>query len=45
VKEDNKLSLMYARENRCYKYAEGVVLSRIYQGWIYSCFKSNPSKE
>jgi hypothetical protein len=31
---------MYLREGRNYKCAEGVVLSRIYQGWIGNSCKT-----
>lgn len=39
LREDGKLSLMYLREGKVYKCAEGVVLSRIYQGWVANAFK------
>jgi hypothetical protein len=38
-KEDGKISLMYTKQAGSYKCAEGVVLSRIYQGWIASVLK------
>lgn len=31
---------MYLKEGRQYKCAEGVVLSRIYQGWAANAFKN-----
>lgn len=43
--EDGKISLMYAREGGAYKCAEGVVLSRIYQGWVANALKQPPLKE
>jgi hypothetical protein len=45
LKEDGRISLMYSKEDQIYKCAEGIVLSRIYQGWIASAFKHNTKKE
>ena len=39
MKEDGKISFMYTKQSGMYKCAEGVVLSRIYQGWISTLFK------
>lgn len=45
LKEDGKMSLMYTKEGQTYRCAEGIVLSRIYQGWIASAFKQNTTRK
>jgi hypothetical protein len=42
---ENRLSLLYMREERVYKCVEEAAQGKIYRNWVGNVFKSVPSKK